>query len=62
MPGSFPHIVQSRAKQAQGQFQENLHFDFLLADVEAHFQALTLSPADVLHHIGSPFAPDKDAI
>ena len=34
-------------------------FALLLADVEAHFQALTLAPADVLQHIGSPFAPDK---
>jgi hypothetical protein len=24
------------------------------------FQALTQTPADVLRHIGSPFAPDKD--
>jgi transposase len=36
-------------------------FALLLADVEAHFQALTLAPADVLQHIGSPFAPDKVA-
>jgi len=35
-------------------------FDLLLADVQSHFQALTQNPADVLHHIGSPFAPDKD--
>jgi len=33
--------------------------ELLVADVEIHFQALTLSPADVLSHIGSPFAPDK---
>ena len=34
----------------------------LLADVEAHFQALSLAPEDVLCHIGSPFAPDKTAL
>src|SRR5260221_544374 len=32
----------------------------LLADVETHFQALAQTPAEVLRHIGSPFAPDKD--
>ena len=31
----------------------------LVTDVEAHFQALTLAPEEVLCHIGSPFAPDK---
>ncbi len=35
-------------------------FDLLLADLHSHFQALTQNPADVLRHIGSPFAPDKD--
>src|SRR5216683_568808 len=35
-------------------------FDLLLADVETHFQALTRTPDDVLRHIGSPFAPDKE--
>jgi transposase len=35
-------------------------FDLLLADVQTHFQAFTQTPADVLRHIGSPFAPDKD--
>ena len=35
-------------------------FALLLADVEHHFQALAQTPADVLRHIGSPFAPDKD--
>ena len=35
-------------------------FDLLLADVETHFQVLTRTPEDVLRHIGSPFAPDKD--
>ena len=35
-------------------------FEILLADVQTHFQALTQTPADVLRHIGSPFAPDKD--
>jgi transposase len=36
-------------------------FELLLADVNAHFQALTQTPDDVLRHIGSPFAPDKEA-
>ena len=36
-------------------------FALLLADVEHHFQALARTPAAVLRHIGSPFAPDKDA-
>ncbi|MBO0794513.1 MAG: transposase, partial [Ktedonobacteraceae bacterium] len=35
-------------------------FALLLADVEHHFLALAQAPADVLRHIGSPFAPDKD--
>ena len=35
-------------------------FEVLLADVEQHFQALARTPAEVLRHIGSPFAPDKD--
>jgi hypothetical protein len=35
-------------------------FDLLLTDVQTHFQALTQTPADVLRHIGGPFAPDKD--
>jgi transposase len=34
-------------------------FDLLLADLEIHFQTLARSPAEVLRHIGSPFAPDK---
>lgn len=36
-------------------------FELLVADVESHFQALTLAPEDVLRHIRSPFAPDKVA-
>ena len=35
-------------------------FALLLADMEAHFQALAQAPAEVLRHLGSPFAPDKD--
>ena len=35
-------------------------FELLLADVEQHFQALAQTPTEVLRHIGSPFAPDKD--
>ncbi|HLZ63599.1 MAG TPA: hypothetical protein VKR06_42235 [Ktedonosporobacter sp.] len=36
-------------------------FDLLLADLETHFQTLARTPAEVLRHIGSPFAPDKEA-
>jgi transposase len=36
-------------------------FALLLADVNANFQALTQTPDDLLRHIGSPFAPDKEA-
>ncbi len=36
-------------------------FALLLADVQTHFQALSQAPADVLCHIGSPFAPAKVA-
>jgi len=35
-------------------------FDLLLTDLEAHFQTLARSPAEVLRHIGSPFAPDRE--
>jgi hypothetical protein len=35
-------------------------FELLLADLEQHFQSLAQTPAEVLRHIGSPFAPDKD--
>ncbi|HEY6408846.1 MAG TPA: hypothetical protein VIY29_15400 [Ktedonobacteraceae bacterium] len=35
-------------------------FELLLVDVEKHFQALALAPTEILRHIGSPFAPDKD--
>ena len=35
-------------------------FDLLLKDLQAHFQALAQTPAAVLRHMGSPFAPDKD--
>ena len=35
-------------------------FELLLTDAEKHFQALTRTPAEILRHIGSPFAPDKD--
>jgi hypothetical protein len=35
-------------------------FALLLADVQTHFQALTRTSDDVLRHIGSPFAPDKE--
>jgi transposase len=34
-------------------------FELLLTDLRTHFQTLTNRPADVLRHIGSPFAPDK---
>jgi transposase len=35
-------------------------FELLLADVEQHFQALAQAPTEILRHIGSPFAPEKD--
>jgi hypothetical protein len=35
-------------------------FELLLADVEQHFQELGKTPAEVLRHIGSPFAPDQE--
>src|SRR5712692_6247235 len=35
-------------------------FDLLLADLEQHFQALAQAPTEILRHIGSPFAPEKD--
>ncbi len=35
-------------------------FELLLTDLETHFQTLARTPAEVLRHIGSPFAPDKD--
>jgi hypothetical protein len=35
---------------------------FCGAFAKEHFQMLAQTPADVLHHIGSPFAPDKDTI
>jgi hypothetical protein len=35
-------------------------FELLLADATKHFQTLAQTPADVLRHIGSPFAPEKD--
>ena len=35
-------------------------FELLLADVQQHFQALVQTPAAVLRHSGSPFAPDQD--
>jgi transposase len=34
-------------------------FELLVADVEQHFQTLAQTPASVLRHIGSPFAPEK---
>ena len=36
------------------------HFDLLLRDVQTHFQTLAQTPADVLRHFGSPFAPEKE--
>ena len=35
-------------------------FEMLLEDVEQHFQGLARTPTEILRHIGSPFAPDKD--
>jgi transposase len=36
-------------------------FESLLADARTHFETLTRTPDDLLRHIGSPFAPDKEA-
>ncbi len=35
-------------------------FDLLLADLETHFKTLARTPAEILRHIGSPFAPGKE--
>jgi hypothetical protein len=35
-------------------------FDALLADAKTHFETLTRTPDDLLRHICSPLAPDKD--
>ena len=35
-------------------------FELLLADLEQHFLTLAQTPAEILRHIGSPFAPGKD--
>ena len=35
-------------------------FEALLADAKTHFEALARTTDDLLRHIGSPFAPDKD--
>jgi transposase len=35
-------------------------FELLLAYLEQHFQALSQAPSEILRHIGSPFAPEKD--
>jgi transposase len=35
-------------------------FESLLADARTHFETLTRTPDDLLRHIGSPFAPDKE--
>jgi transposase len=35
-------------------------FELLLTDLQTHFQTLARTPAEVLRHIGSPFAPGKD--
>ena len=34
-------------------------FELLLTDARTHFETLTRTPDDLLRHIGSPFAPDK---
>jgi len=36
-------------------------FESLLTDARAHFESLTRTPDDLLRHIGSPFAPAKEA-
>jgi hypothetical protein len=37
-------------------------FELLLDDATAHFQTLARAPADVIRHIASPFACDKESI
>jgi hypothetical protein len=57
------HLVASHSNCANIKKANSLSdFDLLLADVETHFQALTQTPADVLRHIGSPFAPDTSRV
>ena len=36
-------------------------FEMLLADARTHFETLSRTPDDLLRHLGSSFAPDKDA-
>jgi transposase len=36
-------------------------FASLLADARTHFETLSRNPDDLLRHIGSPFAPDREA-
>ena len=48
------------SRRAVTQNHHRSMFELLFADVEQHFQALTRTPAEVLRHIGSPFAPDTD--
>jgi hypothetical protein len=60
MPTALPWLWRVSRRMVTHHHQRS-GFDLLLADVQAHFQVLTQTPLDVLRHIGSPFAPDKDA-
>lgn len=36
-------------------------FETLLADARTHFESLSRTPDDLLRHVGSPFAPDRQS-
>lgn len=59
----MPTASNGGARISRGVVTHNHHrstFELLLTDVEHHFQALAKAPAEVLRHIGSPFAPEKE--
>ena len=59
----MPTALNGGARVSRRAVTHNHHrctFELLLADVEQHFETRTRTPAEVLRHIGSPFAPDKD--
>src|SRR2546426_8461779 len=55
----FPYTTLFRSRVVTHNHHRST-FELLLTDMEQHFQALARTPAEVLRHIGSPFAPDKD--
>jgi hypothetical protein len=52
--------LQNHPKLAPSKFEENWSIYPPCSMGAPHFQALAQTPAEVLRHIGSPFAPDKD--